>query len=130
MAIVFAPVKPIRLVRGTRWQDQVQLVDKETGDPVDLTGITALILTIRQRIDGPAIMELDLDGGLAIANALLGLVDIDVSSDDTLQFPESSLRRAKYVYDAMIERAPGWREPAFAGKLTVLPSITRPWAAP
>jgi hypothetical protein len=128
MGVVFASVKPIRIVRGTRWQDQVQLVDENTGDPVDLSGITSLRMCVRSDINGPVILELAVGTGLAIANPLLGLVDIDVSSEETLSFPAANNGRAKYVFDALIERAAGEFEPAFAGKVTVLPSITRPWA--
>lgn len=127
MGIVFAPVKAVRLVRGTRWQDQVQLVDEGTGEPVDLAGIEGLAMTVRAQINGPVVLELSLDAGLTVANPTQGLVDIDVSSDATLAFPDNGNRRAKYVFDALIERADGEREPAFAGKLTVLPSNTRPW---
>lgn len=127
MGIVFAPVKPVRLVRGTRWQDQIQLVDEESSDPIDLVGIEGLAMTVRSQINGPVVLELSLGDGLTVANPTQGLVDIDVSSNATLAFPDNGNRRAKYVFDALIERANGEREPAFAGKLTVLPSNTRPW---
>jgi hypothetical protein len=129
MGLVFAQVKPVRLVRGTRWQDQVQLVDENSGDPIDLEGIESLVMTVREEINGPVILQLDLDDGLAVADAEQGLVNIDVSSARTLEFPENDNARAKYVFDALIEREAGEFEPAFAGKVTVLPSNTRPWAA-
>jgi len=128
MGIVFAAVKPIRLVRGTRWQDQVQLVDQNTGEPVDLTGIDSLVMSVRAEIDGPVLLQLSLDEGLDVANAAQGLVDIDVSSERTLQFPENDHQRARYGFDALIGRAADEYEPAFSGKVTVLPSYTRPWA--
>lgn len=130
MGIVFATVKPIRMVRGTRWTDQVQLVDQNTGDPIDLTDAEAITMTIRAHINGPVLLELGIGTGLIVTNPLTGLIDIDVDSDTTLGLPENGNFRAKYVFDALIERDSGEREPAFAGKLTVLPSITRPWAAP
>lgn len=129
MGIVFAPVKPIRFVRGTRWTDEVQLVDQETGQPVNLAGITGLVLWVRRSINAPILLELSVDNGLTLLNPTSGLIGIDVVSTRTLELPENGNRKAKYVYDAVIERA-GEYEPAVAGKLTVLPSITRPWETP
>jgi hypothetical protein len=130
MGIVFAAVAPIRLVRGTRWQDQVQLVDQNTGDPVSLADVESIDMWIRAYVNGPVLLALSLSDGLSIANPSSGLVDIDVSSDGTLALPENGNFRAKYVFDALITRTNDEREPAFAGKLTVLPAITRPWITP
>ena len=126
MGIVFAQVRPMRFVRGTRWTDEVQLVDQETRQPVNLAGITALVLCIRRSINAPVLLQLSIDDGLTLLNPTSGLIGIDVGSARTLTLPENGNRKAKYVYDALIERA-GEYEPAVAGKLTVLPSNTRPW---
>ncbi|WP_202841980.1 hypothetical protein [Luteimonas saliphila] len=127
MGIVFAKVPTVRIVRGTRWQDQVQLTDENTGEPVDLAGIVSLVMCIREQVDSPILLQLEVGSGLAIANPGLGLIDIDVSSADTLSFPENGHQRWKYSFDALIERTAGEYEAAFAGRVTVLPSITRTW---
>lgn len=127
MALQFAKVKRISLIRGTRWQDEVQLVEESTGEPVDLTGVEDLVMTVRRRASGPAVFELALGNGLAIVNAAQGLIEFDVSSERTLEFPDNGYRRMRYVYDALIVRSDGEREPAFSGTLTVSPSHTRPW---
>lgn len=127
MAIIFAPVATLRLVRGTRWTDEVQILDQTTGDPVDLTGIENLVLRLRRQINGPIILELSMGNGLNLLNPTAGLLAFDVGSAETLTLPENGNRKAKYVYDAVIERTPGEYEAAIAGKLSVLPCITRPW---
>jgi len=130
VAIVFAPIASIRVVRGTKWTDDVQLVDQATGNPVDLTGITSLVMRIRRSINTPILLELSMaNGRLVVVNALTGLIGFRVNSAGTLLLPENSNRKAKYLYDAVIERSAGEYEPAVSGKLTVLPSITRPWGA-
>ncbi len=129
MAIIFAPLSTIQVVRGTSWSDDVQLVDKQTGTPVDLTGATALVMRLRKSINSEILMELSLaNGRLVIIDPIEGRIGFRVSSADTLTLPENGNRKAKYVYDAVIERTAGEYEPAVRGKLTVLASITRPWA--
>lgn len=128
MAIVFAPLKQIRIIRGTAWADDVQLVDQATGAPVDLTAITSLQMRIRKSISGPSLLALDLvDGRLVVADAEEGRIGFRVNSAGTLSLPENRNRPAKYIFDVVIERSAGEYEPAVTGKLKVLPSITRPW---
>ena len=128
MAIVFAPVKAIRIVRGAYWSDDVNLVDKATGLPVDLTGITSLQSRIRSSINGEILLPMSLvDGRLIVVNALQGRIGFRCPSAVTLLLPENDNRKAKYIYDVVIERAAGEYEPAITGKLTVTASITRPW---
>ncbi|MGH8025460.1 MAG: hypothetical protein ACREO0_01925 [Pseudoxanthomonas sp.] len=128
MAIVFAPLKPIRIVRGTAWSDNFQLVDKATGDPVPLTPLAAMVMRIRKSINGPILLELSLDNGrLIVVDAPTGMGGFRCDSATTLSLPEFGNRRAKYIYDAVLERTAGEYEPAVTGKLTVSPSITRPW---
>ncbi|HEY9471113.1 MAG TPA: hypothetical protein VIQ76_16020 [Propionibacteriaceae bacterium] len=134
MAIIFATQTsdglPLNfpLVRGTRWEDSFQLVDQVTGTPVDLTGIIGLTMRARLTISSPILLELSTDNGrLIVTTAATGSVDIQVDSADTLLFPENSHRKAKYVYDVVIERAVGEFEPAIGGKIIVIPQVTRPW---
>lgn len=129
MAILFAPVAPIRLVRGTLWTDELQVLEQETGDPVNLAGIEGLLMRVRRSISAPILLELALEDGLELVNATSGLLRFNVPSARTLTLPENGNRKAKYVYDAVIERTPNEYEAAIAGKLVVLPCITRPWAA-
>lgn len=130
MAIIFANAS-FRTVRGTRWDDDVQVVDKDTLAPVDLTGITGIVMRLRKTIGSPILMELStVAGTLVIVDAALGKVGIRVDSlKSRTDFPENNHVKAKYLYDAIIERTPGEYEAAITGKVTVLPQITRPWAA-
>lgn len=134
MAIVFAPVSGIRIVRGTTWRDDVQLVDADTQAPVNLIGVLGLLMRVRATISGPILLELSLAssglpsaGRLEIVDPNEGLIGFRVDSATTLTLPENDHRRAKYRYDAVIERTAGEYEAAISGKLTVLPQYTRPW---
>lgn len=134
MAIIFATETsaglPITftLVRGTRWEDDFQLVDQVTGNPVDLTGIVGLMIRTRRSPGSAILLEMSVDDGrLVMVDAATGRVGIRVDSETTRLFPENGHRKAKYVYDAVIERSAGEYEPAISGKITVLPQVTRPW---
>lgn len=134
MAIIFAPVASIRIVRGTRWEDNLQLVDEASQDPIGLVGIAGLLMRVRRTIGSPILLELSLAGSgldsagrLVLVDAVTGLVGFRVDSATTLTLPENSHRKAKYVYDAVIERTPGEYEAGAKGSLVVLPQITRPW---
>lgn len=127
MAIIFASVPTIRIVRGTTWQDELTLVDKDSGDPVNLVGITNLLMRIRRSIASPILLELSLASGLTLVDDAGGRIGISVSSADTLTLPENGHRKTKYGYDMVIERTAGNYEPAVSGKLSVLPQFTRPW---
>lgn len=128
MAIVFASVPAIRIVRGTKWEDDLTLVDKASGDPVNLVGITGLMMRIRRSIASPILLELSLANSmLVLVEASEGRIGFRVPSATTLTLPENGHRKAKYGYDMVIERAAGEYEPAVNGKLSVLPQFTRPW---
>jgi hypothetical protein len=135
MAIIFATETsaglPIAftLVRGTRWEDDFQLVDQVSGNPVDLTGIVGLMIRVRKNPGSAILLELSVANTLlVVTNPVTGSVGIRVDSETTRDFPENGHRKAKYLYDAVIERSAGEYEPAISGKIVVLPQITRPWA--
>lgn len=133
MAIIFATATsgglPIafKFVRGTRWDDDFQLTDQTTGDAIDLTGIAGLVMRVRSTIASTTVLlELSVDNGLlAVTDAATGSVGIRVPSATTQTFPANGFKKAKYVYDAVIERTAGEYEPAISGKVTVLPQVTR-----
>lgn len=133
MAIIFATAtsdgSPLtfRWVRGTRAQDSFQLVDQVSGVPIDLTGETDIVMRIRTTINAPAVLlELSITNGkLVLTDAATGLVSIDLPSAVTNTFPVNNNKRARYVYDAVIERSVGEYEAAIQGKVVVLPSVTR-----
>lgn len=128
MAIVFASVPAIRIIRGTTWSDDLQLVDKASGDPVNLTGITELHARIRASINGPILLPMSLaDTRLVIVNAAQGRFGFRCPSEVTLLLPENANRKKTYIFDVVIERTVGEYEPAITSKLSVRPSITRPW---
>lgn len=136
MSFLFASTtsdgKPLTfaLVRGMVWNDDFILVDQATGLPIDLTGIAGLMMRIRAAINAPGhLLELSLaNNGLVIVDAAAGRVGIRVNSAATLAaFPANDHRKAKYVYDAVIERTAGEYEPAIRGKVRVDPQITRPF---
>ena len=130
MAIIFAPLKRITVVRGTAWADDVQLIDKATSQPVDLTGITGIVMRVRKAINTPILMELrTADSTVVVLTPATGRIGFRVNSAGTLALPENSNRKAIYIYDAVIERSAGEYEAAVVGKLAVIPSITRPWGA-
>lgn len=130
MGIIFAGLDTINIVRGTRWDDNVTLVDQATGNPVDLTGITGLVMRLRRGINAAIDMELSMaNGRLVLIDAALGVIGLRVPSAITLTLPELGNRRAKYLYDAVIERTAGEYEAAIKGKVNVQPSVTRPWGS-
>lgn len=127
MAIIFAPVASIRIVRGTAWNDDLQLVDAATKDPINLTGVVRIISRVRKTINGPILLELSTtNGNLEIVDAATGKIGFRISTADSLSLPQNNNKKAKYIYDALIERTTGEYEAAAKGTLTVLPQITRP----
>lgn len=125
--MLFAPAS-FSFVRGTQWHDEVTLTDARSDAPVNLTGVTRIVMRIREFTDGPIVVELSTTAGtLVVLDAAGGVIGIRVGSTLSRSFPEADHRKAKYVYDAVIERS-GEFEPAIAGKITVLPQLTRPWA--
>jgi hypothetical protein len=135
MAIIFATQDsngdPITftLVRGTEWDDDVVLTDQTSGDPIDLTAVTELWMRVRTSATSSILLELSTDNGrLVITDAAGGQIGIRVSSEDTRDFPENRHKKAKYLYDLVLERTTGEYEAGISGKIVVLPQITRPWA--
>lgn len=128
MAIIFAKPDPFKIVRGTRWTDSFQLVDDATSVPIDLTGITDIVMRIRKSINSATILlELSITNThLTLTDAATGLVSIDVLSAVTNTFPANNNKRAGYVTDAVIERSAGEYEPAISTKVVVYPSVSRP----
>lgn len=127
MSILFGRAN-FKFVRGTRWDDNVTLTEQSTGEPVDLTGITGMTMRLRETIDDEdVLMELTVAGGkLVIVDAAAGEMGIRVNSATTWAMPENNHEKARYVYDAVIERSSGEYEAAIGGTVTVLPQITRP----
>lgn len=117
------------MVRGATWLDTVQLVDETSGEPVSLVGVTAITMRVRQYVQAPdVLLELSLvNQRLAITDAGEGLIGIAVTAVDTLEVPRNGDEREKYPFDAVLSRGgdPEVIEPAFRGKLTVDPQITR-----
>lgn len=127
MAIVFARAS-FRVVHATLWNDDVQVVDKDTGVPVDLTGIAGIVMRMRSHIDGPIVLELSqANGRIVVLNAIEGRIGIRVPTAVMQGLPLNKNRRATYVYDALIERTADEYEAGIAGKVTVLPQVTRPY---
>lgn len=128
MGIIFASLDTINIVRGTRWNDNVTLVDQATGEPVDLTGIEDMVMRLRRGINAPINLEMSISNErLVLVDAAAGSIGLRVPSAVTLTLPELGNRKAKYLYDAVIERTPGEYEAAIKGKISVQPSVTRPW---
>lgn len=126
MSILFGPAS-FKLVRGTTWTDDVVMTDEATGAAVNLSGIVGVTMRIRTSIGAATVlMELSVTGStLVVVDAAAGKLGIRVGSAVTNTFPANNQRKAKYVYDAMIERTSGEYEAAVGGKITVLPSVTR-----
>lgn len=132
MSYVFAP-STLKLVRGTTWSDVLQIQD-DAGNNVNLTGYSYLLMRVRSSpASATTLLELSTDNGrLTVTTAASGIVTLLVSAEDTLDFPINGHRKAKYVYDCLIGRggSPEVIEPAFGGKVTVLPQITRKLTEP
>lgn len=128
MAIVFAPIAQIRIVRGTKWEDDIRLVDEATGEPISLAGITELWMRVRDEVDGQILLELTrTNGRLVVTDPATGVIGIRVDSITTLTLPENDHERGDYVFDIVIERTPDEYEAGVSGRLAVLPQVTRPW---
>lgn len=132
MAIIFATQTStgagiaFKIVRGTRWQDTIVLSDQLTGNPVDLTGVTGIVMRVRKTMRSTVLLELSVaNGRLTVTDAPNGTIAIDVSSTDTNTLPTNNYRRARYLFDMEIQRSASEYEAAISGKLVVLPSVTR-----
>lgn len=127
MSFLFARA-PMKVVRGTRWDDVVTLVDQDTQLPIDLTGITGLHMRVREEYTSEMLLDLGTDTNeLLVTDAAGGEFRIQVPSAGTLAFPEADHEVATYVYDVIVERTPGEYEPAVNGPVIVFPQVTRPW---
>lgn len=126
MSLIFA-VSNLRCVRGATWTDTIRLVDELTLVPVSLAGVTAITLRVRQRIGSTdVLLELSLTNGrLTVLDAANGTIGVSVSAADTGTFPQANFRKAKYVFDCVLSRPSSVVEPAFRGKLSVYPQVTR-----
>lgn len=126
MSYTFAPAS-FKFVHATVWKDQFTLIDKDSGEPVNLSGIERVIMRVRSYINGPIIAELSTtDGTLVLTDAENGVVDINCNTAFTAAFPQNENMKASYIYDSLIERIPNEYEPATGGKVVVLPQVTRP----
>lgn len=128
MAILFASTN-LRMVRGNAWTDDIALVKAADSTPVDLTGIIALHMRVREDPAGAALLTLSTtDGTLLIGSpATAGTFGVRVDSATTRTLPANGHEVAVYVYDVVIERTAGEYEAATGGVLIVDPQITRPW---
>ncbi|MCX7041113.1 MAG: hypothetical protein NT117_00170 [Gammaproteobacteria bacterium] len=128
MSLSFA-TSQLRMIRGLTWADQVQLVNKTTLVPIDLTGVVGATMRIRlRRNTATALLELSTTNGrLTIEPGTDGLITVDVSAEDTLELPINNHKKARYVYDVVLDRGgdPQVLEPATGGKVTVNPQTTR-----
>lgn len=114
------------MVRATTWNHDITLVDSETGDPVDLSGIVGVLMRVREEYASPVLLELATPTTLVIVDAINGVLGIRAGSALTNTLPENSFEPGVYLYDALIERTPDEYEPAVGGVLVVLPQVTRP----
>ena len=126
MSILFGPAA-LKIVRGATWSDNITMTDLSTGLPVNLTGVVSIIMRVRPTYDGILLLEASTTAGsILIVNATGGIIGIRVGSAITNSaFPANNYRKAKYVYDVLIQRTAGEYEPAIKGKLTVYPSVTQ-----
>lgn len=128
MAIVFAPVSTITIVRGTDWVDDVSLVNEADQTPVDLTGALGLWMRIRETPADPVLLDLSLaDGRIVLLDAANGSIGFRVMTADTLALPENDHERASYGFDLVIEREVGRYEAGVRGRINVDPQYARPW---
>ena len=128
MSLSFA-TSQLRIVRGLTWADELQLINAVTKVPINLTGVVGATMRIRLRRNmATALLELSTTNGrLTIEPGTAGLISLDVSATDTLNLPRNSDKKARYVYDVVLDRGgvPQVLEPATSGKVTVNPQVTR-----
>ena len=128
MAIVFAPVSTITIVRGTDWVDDVTLVNEADQSPVSLDGAVGLWMRIRETPADPPLLDLSLDNGrIVVVDAENGVIGFRVYTPDTLLLPENDHGRASYGFDLVIERQSGRYEAGVRGRINVEPQYARPW---
>lgn len=126
MSLLFG-ARNLSCVRGATWTDTVRLVDEDTGEPINLAGVSAITMRVRRRINSDTVLlELTLaNARLAVLDAADGTIGIDVSAAITGTLPEAGHRKAKYVFDCVLSRPSSVVEPGFKGRLSVYPQVTR-----
>lgn len=115
-------------IRGLPWREDVQLLDKDTGQPVSLAGITELWMRVRAHPDdAEAVMELNLASTrLVIVDEDNGIYGVRCTAEQTLEFPRKKSLPYRLVSDSVIERTPGIYEPGLAAPVNVQPQVTKP----
>ena len=73
--------KPAQIIQGGAVSIVVRLINRQTNDPFDLTGLTALTCCF-QNSDGTELM-LSLTSGLSVLTAVLGKIQLSLSAAQT-----------------------------------------------
>lgn len=126
MAVRFARLN-LRCIRGTRWDDNITLVDETTSDPIDVSDVVEILLRARDD-SGAVVIELRLteDTLVFVTDGADGQLGIRAASALTNTLPTAGNEIEAYSYDLQLERTAGEWEAGTRGTLTVEPTIGRP----
>jgi hypothetical protein len=113
----------ISVKRGDNETLDLVVTDTDTGDPLDLTGVS-LWLTVKVQVNDPdslAVIQKTVGSGITITDAAAGEASVSISPADTAPFPSSW----EGVYDVQLKSAGSVRT-VVSGAFTITGDVT--WA--
>ncbi len=116
--------------RGRTWKERILVKNPGSTTAKDLTGYGARMDVRKSISDDVPVISLSTDNGrISIESpATNGVILIEVSAEDTLDFPLNDFKVTDYVYDMEIYEegsVPEYVEPLIEGVVRVRPEITR-----
>jgi hypothetical protein len=108
------------LYRGNDKIWVLNVTDKSTGDPVDITGCT-LTFTVRAVLNGDIFLQKTVGSGVELTDPENGVAEITVDAADTSGLANQSF---EYVFDVEITKTDATKETLCVGKFLVFPTVT------
>lgn len=106
-----ARLKVPNIVIDCDWSFSFGLKEKDTQQPINLTGVTAL-MHIRETVDGPLLHELSTQNGKIVINAELGEITLSLADTET-----SAITWTKAVFAIRLQNLDGFDWPLCKGSI-------------
>lgn len=113
----------LNIRRGETYIRQFQWLNPDGVTPIDLTGCTLHSQFRKNALDTTTILDLSLTNGrLALQDAVNGVFQMFLSSEDTTDFPADFRIGA---WDLFVLDTNGFSKPLIAGRVVITASVTR-----
>lgn len=109
------------MYRGDDKIYELTVTDKQTGNPVDITGCT-ITMTLREDWDEAIFLQKTNGAGVTLTDPTNGIAEITIDAADTSGLDVST--QHEYVFDVYILKTTGKGETLLTGKFIVLQEAT------